>query len=77
MQLARNVVDTLVVTQYPLRDRLTNLPDKTFHIEILEDAPDDGICEQIRGGQWQHQARCNIGHRLIEVCCVLHDYQRE
>lgn len=45
VQLARNVVDALVVTQYPLRDCLTNLPDETFHIEILEDAPDDGICE--------------------------------
>lgn len=77
MQLTRDIVDTLVVAQYPLRDGLTNLPDETFHIEILKNAADDGVCEQIRGGQWQHQARCNIGHCLIEVCGILHDYQRE
>lgn len=45
VQLAGYVVDALVVSEDTLRDGLTDLSDKTLHIEVFKDTTDNGMCE--------------------------------
>ncbi len=49
VKLACNVIHALVVSQYPLGNRLTDLAHKALHIEILQHTTDDGVRQKIRG----------------------------
>lgn len=71
MKLPRDIVDTLVVAEDTLRDCLANFSDKTFHIKVFENAANNGMCEQIGSGQWEHQSRCDIRQGLVEIGRIL------
>lgn len=75
VKLACDVVHALIVAQYPLRDGLADLSDETLHIQVLQNTADNGMCEQIRGGQRKHQSRSDICYCLVEVCSILVECQ--
>ena len=76
MQLSCDVINALVVAQYPFRDRLAHLSYETLHIEILEHATDDSVREKVGGCQRQHQARCDVHDGLEKVCRILQGCQK-
>ena len=49
VQLARNIIHALVVSEYPLGNRLTNLAHKALHIKVLKHAADNGVCQEVCG----------------------------
>ena len=49
VQFPCNIIHALVVSEYPLGNRLTNLAHKALHIKVLKHAADNGVCQEVCG----------------------------
>ena len=59
VQLPGNIVDRLLTEPQTLSDSVSDLSDESLHVEVLQRRPNDGVGQQGRVRQRQHQTRRN------------------